>query len=99
MELLEDEVDELSLDSQPPQPLMTLPNLNSRTKERVRFSRGIPESTMSSSRYPKRRRVSGREKEPTPPPQPTLPAPAEQIQGQRRDVLIGKRLCPASTKL
>jgi len=77
MELLEDEVDELSLDSQPPQPLMTLPNLNSRTKERVRFSRGIPESTMSSSRYPKRRRVSGREKEPTPPPQPTLPAPAE----------------------
>ncbi len=77
MELLEDDVDELSLDSQPPQPLVTLPNLSSRTKERVRFSRGTPESIMSSSRYPKRRRVSGREKEPTPPPEPIPPAPAE----------------------
>lgn len=77
MEQLEDDIDELSLDSQPPQPLTTFPNLTPRTKERVRFGGGMSESAMSSSRYPKRRRVSGREKEPTPPPQPTLPSPAQ----------------------
>ncbi len=76
MQLLEDDIDELSLDSQPPQPLVTLPNLNSRTKERARFNRDISESNMSSSRYPKRRRVSGREKEPTPAYEPTPPPSA-----------------------
>lgn len=71
MEPLEDDVDELSLDSQPPQPLVTLPNSISRRRERPRFSHITPYSAMSSSRYPKRRRVSGRENEPTLSPQIT----------------------------
>lgn len=81
MEPLEDDVDELSLDSQPPQPLVTLPN-STRRRERTRFSHITPDSAMSSSRYPKRRRVSGRENEPTPSPQIT---PGTSIERKRYD--------------
>lgn len=56
-----------------------------RTPPAARLHQINPQSTMSSSRYPKRRRISGREKEtaltppppPPPPPPPSLPAPQE----------------------
>ena len=47
--------------------------------------RGLPKSIMSSSRYPKRRRVSGREKETTPPPTPSLPSVSQQGARNRSD--------------
>ena len=46
---------------------------NTKDKSKPLTSLEAAECVMSSSRYPKRRRINGREKEPTPPPPPPLP--------------------------
>ena len=59
-------------------------------------TRAIPEPRMSSSRYPKRRRISERDKEPAPSTAPSLPTKSQQEERHNRGDSSPDELAPSS---